>query len=84
MLRWLTGAPHTVWEAIDVVASIMTMVCFVVLCVSGLWSSDPPRPLYIRVVAVLGVTSLVVRAMATALPLYARHRSRQTVPPSPP
>lgn len=62
VFEWMHGRPHSKREAVDVAASAVMMVCFVVLCISALWSDDPPRPLATRICGAVGIAALLVRA----------------------
>lgn len=62
VFEWMHGRPHSKREAVDVAASAVMMVCFVVLCLSALWSDDPPRPLALRICGAVGIVALLVRA----------------------
>lgn len=75
VFEWMHGRPHSKREAVDVAASTVMMVCFVSLCVSGLWSDDPPRPLWVRFMSVLGIVSLLVRAVVEVWLWKQRHNT---------
>jgi hypothetical protein len=38
VFEWMHGKPHSKREALDVAASAVMMVCFVVLSLSAVWS----------------------------------------------
>jgi hypothetical protein len=62
VFEWMHGKPHSRREAVDVAASAVMMVCFVVLCLSALWSNDPPRPMALRICGAVGIIALLTRA----------------------
>jgi hypothetical protein len=62
VFEWMHGKPHSKREAVDVAASAVMMVCFVVLSLSAVWSDDPPRPLAIRICGAVGIVALLTRA----------------------
>jgi hypothetical protein len=55
VFEWMHGKPHSKREAVDVAASAVMMVCFVVLSLSAVWSNDPPRPLALRICGAVGI-----------------------------
>lgn len=62
VFEWMHGKPHSKREAVDVAASAVMMVCFVVLSLSAVWSDDPPRPLALRICGAVGIVALLTRA----------------------
>jgi protein-S-isoprenylcysteine O-methyltransferase Ste14 len=75
VFEWMHGKPHSKREAVDVAASAVMMVCFVVLSISALWSDDPPRPLALRICGALGIVALLTRAAVEIWLWRQRHGS---------
>lgn len=75
VFEWMHGRPHSKREAVDVAASAVMMVCFVVLCLSALWSDDPPRPLALRICGAVGIVALLTRAGVEIWLWRQRHNS---------
>jgi protein-S-isoprenylcysteine O-methyltransferase Ste14 len=78
VFEWMHGKPHSKREAVDVAASAVMMVCFVVLSLSALWSNDPPRPLALRICGAVGIVALLTRA-AVEVWLWRQRRNSASV-----
>jgi hypothetical protein len=75
VFEWMHGKPHSKREALDVAASAVMMVCFVVLSLSAVWSDDPPRPLALRICGAVGIVSLLTRAVVEIWLWRQRHNA---------
>jgi hypothetical protein len=75
VFEWMHGKPHSKREAVDVAASAVMMVCFVVLSLSAVWSDDPPRPLAIRICGAVGIVALLTRAVVEIWLWRQRHNT---------
>jgi hypothetical protein len=78
VFEWMHGRPHSKREAVDVAASAVMMVCFVVLSLSAVWSNDPPRPLAIRICGAVGIVALLTRASVELWLWRQRHNTSGT------
>jgi hypothetical protein len=79
VFEWMHGKPHSKREAVDVAASAVMMVCFVVLSLSAVWSNDPPRPLALRICGAVGIVALLTRAAVEIWLWKQRHTSSRAL-----